>query len=620
MMAARAGRSPAPDPRRRDRPALGLDRLAVPGAQLAARVRGLSARPEPAPRPAPAADPRRRVDRHAALRRPRLRPGRAVVVRSASPAASATGRSRRTAGSRCRCRLHWRRSPPSSPPRTRLASSRSTRRAIFNELSTIFAALPHDQLAVQWDTNFEFAMLDGVMPAWFDDPRSSIVERLVRLGRSIPADVQLGYHFCHGHERHHRERPYDAQALVDIANALSLSLGRSLDWVHLPVQGGRVDVGFFETLAQLALRPETSLYLGLIHPSDGLAGATARVVAAQRFVDEFGVATDCGWSRHRSQDVEPLIELHRDDLDGDRAERTRRTTFAWPARLAAHPRRVVDHRAGRRLRRVVRQRRHAQLVSQSRPDGRGARPPRRRRRHRRRLLGRHRDLRRSTEAAPVRRPGGNRDRRQLAEVPARRHGEVRRRHSRRLAIAALPRRTRSGCSASTRCSATSSSSVASTTSRRPTPIHLYPDLPDTVASWVRTLRPGGQVLVNSGNIRNPRAREQRVDPRRDGVGGRRPRRGTGPQRSRLRRVPARSRRRRADGRPRRLPRPGVPSSAAVGRVPRDASSSPDSRSSRSARRASRRGSPSGTSCWRRTTTPCSGGSAGPRRSMARAPS
>ena len=202
---------------------------------------------------------------------------------------------------------------------------------IFNELSTIFAAIPHDQLAVQWDTNFEFAMLDGVMPAWFEDPRSSIVERLVRLGRSIPAGVQLGYHFCHGHERHHRERPYDAQTLVDIANALSLSLGRPLDWVHLPVQGGRVDVGFFETLAQLALRPETSLYLGLIHPSDGLAGAKARVVAAQRFVHDFGVATDCGWSRHRPQDVGALIELHREMSTAIEPSGQTRTPFAWPA-------------------------------------------------------------------------------------------------------------------------------------------------------------------------------------------------------------------------------------------------------------------------------------------------
>src|SRR5262249_57287236 len=37
-------------------------------------------------------------------------------------------------------------------------------------------------------------------------------------------------------------------------------------------------------------------------------------------------------------------------------------------------------------------------------------------------------------------------------------------------------------------------------------IHLYYDLPDTIASWVRTLRPGGSVFINSGNIRNPRAR------------------------------------------------------------------------------------------------------------------
>jgi SAM-dependent methyltransferase len=37
-------------------------------------------------------------------------------------------------------------------------------------------------------------------------------------------------------------------------------------------------------------------------------------------------------------------------------------------------------------------------------------------------------------------------------------------------------------------------------------IHLYPDLADTAASWLRALRPGGYVLINSGNIRNPRAR------------------------------------------------------------------------------------------------------------------
>ena len=119
----------------------------------------------------------------------------------------------------------------------------------------------------------------------------------------MPGDVQLGYHFCHGHERHHKERPLNAQPLVEIANALSLSLGRSLDWIHFPVQGDHVDVRFFETLGQLQLRPETQLYLGVLHLEDGVAGAKARIVAAQRFVHDFGVATDCGWGRHRSQDV-----------------------------------------------------------------------------------------------------------------------------------------------------------------------------------------------------------------------------------------------------------------------------------------------------------------------------
>lgn len=36
-------------------------------------------------------------------------------------------------------------------------------------------------------------------------------------------------------------------------------------------------------------------------------------------------------------------------------------------------------------------------------------------------------------------------------------------------------------------------------------VHLYYDLPETVASWLRVLRPGAPVLVQSGNIRNPEA-------------------------------------------------------------------------------------------------------------------
>ena len=181
---------------------------------------------------------------------------------------------------------------------------------MLHELAGIFDAIPHDQLAIQWDTNFEFAMLDGVMPvvrrASFQHRRAPGPARSQRSRRRATRLPLLPRP-----RGHHRDRPYRAQPLVDIANALSLSLGRPLDWVHLPVQGRAIDLAFFETLAQLALRRETRLYLGLIHPGDGELGARARIVAAQRFVHDFGVATDCGWARHRPQDVAPLIELHR---------------------------------------------------------------------------------------------------------------------------------------------------------------------------------------------------------------------------------------------------------------------------------------------------------------------
>jgi SAM-dependent methyltransferase len=376
---------------------------------------------------------------------------------------------------------------------------------ISNELETIFEAIPHDQLAIQWDTNFEFAMLDGVMPAWFDDPRSSIVERLVRLGRTIPADIQLGFHFCHGHERHHRERPYDAQALVDIANALSLSLGRSLDWVHLPVQGGRVDVAFFETLAQLALRPETRLYLGLLHPSDGLAGGKARIVAAQRFVHDFGIATDCGWSRHRPQDVEPLIELHREMSTAIESSRRTRTTFAWPEGWPRVPEEswtadavdafgasydnVARHSWYRNLDPTVEELAHLLADGEILVDYSGGTGI---------LLDRLKLRLFDSQVGTVIVDSSPK----FLRVALEKYGDDSRvavrllhflkdeKRLQRLDEVLGPQLVERGVDV-----------IASTNA-----VHLYPDLPDTVAAWLRALRPGGHVLINSGNIRNPRAR------------------------------------------------------------------------------------------------------------------
>ena len=73
---------------------------------------------------------------------------------------------------------------------------------MLRELDAIFAAVPHDQLALQWDTRLEFAILEGISPAWFQGTRAGVLERLLRVSRGVPADVELGFHLCYGDDYH----------------------------------------------------------------------------------------------------------------------------------------------------------------------------------------------------------------------------------------------------------------------------------------------------------------------------------------------------------------------------------------------------------------------------------
>jgi hypothetical protein len=99
----------------------------------------------------------------------------------------------------------------------------------------------------------------------------------------------------------------------------------------MPVPLERTDDAWFEPLSRLALAPETELYLGLIHPEDGAAGARERIAAARRHVQGFGAATECGWGREGAAAVDGLLDLHREVTEplpvaGERAS----AAFAWP--------------------------------------------------------------------------------------------------------------------------------------------------------------------------------------------------------------------------------------------------------------------------------------------------
>jgi hypothetical protein len=183
------------------------------------------------------------------------------------------------------------------------------------ELDEILAVIPAADLAIQWDTAVEFALFEGVFPAWFgtDYPsqRAEIVTRLVRLGDAVPSDVELGYHLCYGDFGHrHFVEPAETSKLAAVAGEIAAGLARRLDWIHMPVPRDRTDDGYFVPLADLSLPADTTLFLGLVHATDGLDGARARIDAARGAVKTFGVATECGLGRRPPEQIPALLDLH----------------------------------------------------------------------------------------------------------------------------------------------------------------------------------------------------------------------------------------------------------------------------------------------------------------------
>jgi hypothetical protein len=78
----------------------------------------------------------------------------------------------------------------------------------------------------------------------------------------------------------------------------------------MPVPRGRDDDAYYAPLAELRLRAETKLYLGLIHLSDGVEGTRRRMSTAAKFVSDFGVATECGFGRRPPNTISDLLAIH----------------------------------------------------------------------------------------------------------------------------------------------------------------------------------------------------------------------------------------------------------------------------------------------------------------------
>jgi hypothetical protein len=190
-------------------------------------------------------------------------------------------------------------------------------RTMIAEVGALCRHIPHRDLCIQWDLCNEMIIWDGQKTGAIphaDEPREKLLDRMQRLCAGIPDDVEIGLHLCYGDfAGRHFVEPQDAAKMVEFANALAKTIEHRLAYIHMPVPVERSDDAFHRPLRDLELAAGTALFLGLVHASDGVEGARARIATASRYAPKFGIATECGMARARSEEmVRTLLQIHAD--------------------------------------------------------------------------------------------------------------------------------------------------------------------------------------------------------------------------------------------------------------------------------------------------------------------
>jgi hypothetical protein len=182
---------------------------------------------------------------------------------------------------------------------------------MMEDLDEISQSLPHDRVVIQWDLPLEIAIWEGHVDTYLPDPRYDVVTKLCELIDRVPEDIEQGLHLCYGDVSHQHWKEPNLRLMVEFNNFVQRHSRRSLDYVHFPIPRSWVDVQQFQALEDLELRPETRVFLGLIHATDGVQGAMRRIDAAKPHLGEFGLAAECGLGRRNPADIPAILSLHR---------------------------------------------------------------------------------------------------------------------------------------------------------------------------------------------------------------------------------------------------------------------------------------------------------------------
>ena len=190
-------------------------------------------------------------------------------------------------------------------------------RALYADLHRLLDALPHDEIAVQWDVAVEFGILVGGFEVTATQTFDGIVARLVDAVGQVPDDVPVGLHLCYGdYEHEHFEEPDSLALQVRVANRLVADATRPIAWFAFTVPQDQRDAAYFAPLADLRVAETTDLAFALVpyHPDRQAAGTTeaqVRLIDDELGTRRWGVCTECGMGRVAREDVTGLLDLHR---------------------------------------------------------------------------------------------------------------------------------------------------------------------------------------------------------------------------------------------------------------------------------------------------------------------
>jgi hypothetical protein len=198
----------------------------------------------------------------------------------------------------------------------------SYEQAMFADLGRLLAAIPHDEVAVQWDVAVEFAILEEAFAPGGAQAFDAITAALARCIDQVPAEVPAGLHLCYGDYGHqHFKQPESLALQVRVLNAVTAAAGRLVSFVSFTVPQYQREDSYFAPLAQLTAGPDTELNFALVpyHPAEQAPGTTD---AQMRLIDAtlaaspgghrgWGICTECGMGRVSREEIPALLDLHR---------------------------------------------------------------------------------------------------------------------------------------------------------------------------------------------------------------------------------------------------------------------------------------------------------------------